>query len=201
MWPFDLREMVLRTVFAPREVARELLAWNPPDAARWIGLLLVAVVSVMLGTLGEGMLTVLSRGQIPFDNMAFTLGPLQVAIPLIIAFQMAFMGRRFGGQGNFRDALLLTVWMQGVLTLLQAVQVVVMIFFPMTAMFALTAVTIALLLYLLTNFTAALHGFENIVATAMGVIVTGFFTVLLCALILTNILVSLGLVPVEALQQ
>lgn len=201
MWPFDLREMVLRTVFAPREVARELLAWNPPDAARWIGLLLVAVVSVMLGTLGEGMMTMLSRGKIPFENMAFTLAPLQVVIPLIIAFQMAFMGRRFGGQGNFRDALLLTVWMQGVLTLLQAVQVVVMIFFPMTALFAITAMTIALLLYLLTNFTAALHGFENIVATAMGVIVTGFFTVLLTALILTNILVSLGLVPVEALQQ
>lgn len=201
MWPFDLREMVLRTVFAPREVARELLAWNPPDAARWIGLLLVAVVSVMLGTLGEGMMTMLSRGKIPFENMAFTLAPLQVVIPLIIAFQMAFMGRRFGGQGTFRDALLLTVWMQGVLTLLQAVQVVVMIFFPMTALFAITAMTIALLLYLLTNFTAALHGFENIVATAMGVIVTGFFTVLLTALILTNILVSLGLVPVEALQQ
>jgi hypothetical protein len=201
MWPFDLREMVLRTVFAPREVARELLAWNPPDAARWIGLLLVAVVSVMLGTLGEGMMTMLSRGKIPFENMAFTLAPLQVVIPLIIAFQMGFMGRRFGGQGTFRDALLLTVWMQGVLTLLQAVQVVVMIFFPMTALFAITAMTIALLLYLLTNFTAALHGFENIVATAMGVIVTGFFTVLLTALILTNILVSLGLVPVEALQQ
>ncbi|MEZ5684864.1 MAG: hypothetical protein R3D78_02785 [Paracoccaceae bacterium] len=96
---------------------------------------------------------------------------------------------------------MLTVWMQGVLTLLQAVQVVVMIFFPMTALFAITAMTIALLLYLLTNFTAALHGFENIVATAMGVVVTGFFTVLLTALILTNILVSLGLVPVEALQQ
>ncbi|MEZ5684863.1 MAG: hypothetical protein R3D78_02780 [Paracoccaceae bacterium] len=95
----DLREMVLRTVFALREVARELLAWNPPDAARWIGLLLVAVVSVMLGTLGEGMMTMLSRGKIPFENMALTLAPLQVVIPLIIAFQMGFMGRRFGGQG------------------------------------------------------------------------------------------------------
>ena len=200
MLPFDLREMVLRTLLAPREVARELIAWNPPNDARWIGLVLVGVVSVILGTIGEGMMTMLSRGKIPFENMAFLLGPLQIAIPLVIAFQMAFMGRRFGGQGTFRDALLLTVWMQGVLTILQAVQVVVMVFFPMTAMFALTAITIGLLIYLLVNFTAALHGFENLAATAMGVLLTGFFTVMLTTLIVTNILVSLGLVPPEMMQ-
>ena len=69
MLPYDLREMVLRTLLAPREVARELIAWNPPNDARWIGLVLVGVVSVILGTIGEGMMTMLSRGKIPVEWM------------------------------------------------------------------------------------------------------------------------------------
>lgn len=199
MLPFDLRRMVFQTVVAPQEVARALITWNPPNEARWIGVALVAVASVILGTIGEGMVTVLSRGAMPFTNMAFTLGPMQFVMPVVIAFLMAFMGRRFGGTGNFRDALLLSAWMQGVMTVIQAIQIVVMIFFPMTALVALSFAIIALLMHLLVNFTAALHGFTNLISVAAGVVFTAILVIFLTALILGAFLSSAGFVPVDAL--
>lgn len=199
MFPFDLREMLWQTLRNPQGVARALIGWNPPDQARWIGLGLVAVASIILGTLGEGMVTVLSRGTVPFTNMAFSLGPVQFVLPVVIAFLMAFMGRRFGGGGPFRDALLLSVWMQGVMTVVQAGQIVVMIFFPMTALVALSVLIIGLLFYLLVNFTAALHGFTNLASVAFGVIVTAVLMIFLTALFLGAFLTSVGLVPVDAI--
>lgn len=185
-----LFDLMKDTVVNPPKGVSRLLALNPPLQARWIGLGIVMALSAVLATLSQMMLAVATDDQI-------TVAPAPVAMVLVQgillvygAWAMAFFGRRFGGTGQFADALLLVVWMEFVLIIGQAVQLVLMVLFPLSAL-VLTIALVGLMFWLLVRFTAALHGFTNLALVAFGVLVVFVGS----ALIFGVVLISIGVMP------
>ena len=189
----DLRQMVLRTFREPRVVARELIALKLPQQARVLALAIVIVVSAALGSMAEILFAFVTDLDMGAPTSPVPMALAQAALILYGATAMTVLGRNFGGRGRFYDALLLLTWMEFVLIVAQVVQVLVMVFFPVTSVLATVAMMV-LLFWLLVQFTAALHGFENIAKVAFGVIVA----FLASAMVAGMLLVYLGLVPVPA---
>lgn len=189
----DLRQMVMRTFREPRVVARELIALNLPQQARVLALAIVIVVSAALGSLAEILFAFVTDLDMGAPTSPVPMALAQAALILYGATAMTVLGRNFGGRGQFRDALLLLIWMEFVLIVAQVVQFLVMVFFPVTSVLATVAMMV-LLFWLLVQFTAALHGFENLAKVAFGVIVA----FLASAMVAGMLLVSLGFVPVPA---
>lgn len=188
----NLLTLARETVLSPRTGVPRLLALNPPMEARWIGAGLVVCVSAVLAYLANILFPV--RVETPWDWL--TSSPLKMMLSqsvgvLFTAGAMAFVGQRFGGRGSFPDALLLTVWMEFITLCVQVLQVVMMLLFPLIAQL-LGLVAFGLVFWMIVRFTAELHGFSNLVAVSVGVVVT----LLVGALIAGIVMSTLGLVPV-----
>lgn len=184
-------DLVMATLRSPREAARRLIALDPPMEARWIGLLLVSVLALMETRLGSLVLPL--DDQPPIFALAAdpVLGvPFQVLSQLVIATAIASIGRIFGGAGSFADALLLIVWLEFMLVLAQAVQLVALVLVPPVGLLV-AFVAIGLLIWLLVQFTAALHGFTNLALVGIGIVVS--FLVIIT--VLSMVLMMLGVAP------
>lgn len=189
--PAMITYLAAETLRNPREAAGRIIALDPPMKARWIGLLLVSVLALIETRLG--MLIVPLNGQPPLFALASDplLGvPFQVFSQLLIAGSIAGIGRIFGGTGRFADALLLTVWLEFMLILAQAVQLAALFLLPPVGLlFGFAA--IGLLIWLLVQFTAALHGFTNLVLVGLGMVLS-FLAIIT---ILSFLLIMFGVTP------
>ncbi len=154
----------------PRGAARRIIALDPPMQARWIGLALMAV--------GSAILTHFSLVLIPEADrdamMQFMVSPvrtalLQAALLLMIVQMVYWMGRARGGVGNFPDALLVMVWLQFLMLVVQTIQLVVMVLLPPLAALVNIA-SFAIFVWLFTNFVAELHGFRSLLAVFGGIV-------------------------------
>ena len=79
----------------------------------------------------------------------------------------------FGGEGRFEDALLLTIWIEVVLLVVQLGQVVLSFVSPQLAGIVGLA-AIVLFLWLTVRFTKTLHGFDSAFKVFLGLIGTAF---------------------------
>lgn len=153
--------LAVLTLQDPRQAARTLLALGIPASARTAGLLLVAVVSAVLASLQIGM------GDQPLDPMTefMTASPFRSAVMqwLFLALSVVLVhrvGRAFGGQGSFPDALLIVVWLQLLMLAVQVLQLVMSFVAPVLAgLFGLVGFVV--FLWLMTTFIAELHGFRS----------------------------------------
>ncbi len=161
----DLTRQSLRD---PQGAARRLIALDPPMEARWLALLLVSVLAVL-----ETRLALLGMSADDYGGVFGIVAnpwlgvPAQALSLLTIAVAIAWMGRLFGGRGTFPDALLLVAWLEFLLTLAQAVQMVVMIALPpLGALVALGVM--GAFLWLMAQFIATLHGFRSLLKVFLG---------------------------------
>lgn len=187
----DVKELLIETFRAPKDLARRLIAMNLPLQARLIALGAVVAASAALGTLAEILFAFITKIDLGAVGSPLPMAVVQGVLILYGAFAMVLVGGWFGGRGRYADALLLMVWIEFVLMVAQIAQVLIMVFFPLTSVVVSLAV-VGLLFWLLVQFTAALHGFTEMVPVAFGVIATFFVS----ALIAGVLLVSLGIVPV-----
>lgn len=187
----DVKELLIETFRAPKDLARRLIAMNLPMQARLIALGAVVAASAALGTLAEILFAFITKIDLGAVGSPLPMAVVQGVLILYGAFAMVLVGGVFGGRGRYADALLLMVWIEFVLMVAQIAQVLIMVFFPLTSVVVSLAV-VGLLFWLLVQFTAALHGFTEMVPVAFGVIATFFVS----ALIAGVLLVSLGIVPV-----
>lgn len=168
----------------PQGAARALIALNLPDTARWTGFALVIVLSALMG-----QLSVLLMGEGGAIGPV-TLGLLHAFVLMSVTVAMYGVGRAMGGGGQFADAVLLVAWLQFIMVLLQVVQIIAMVVLPPL----FTLVTIAALvvfLWMLTNFIAALHGFESL-PKVFGMMIATFFAI---AFVLAFLMALLGIQP------
>jgi hypothetical protein len=94
-----------------------------------------------------------------------------------------------GGTGTFPDALILMVWLQFILLCVQLVQVLAGVMLPVLAdLIGLAG--LGLLLWLLTNFVAELHGFRSLIAVFAGLVAGAFAFTFVAAFLLTLVLGS-----------
>lgn len=152
--------LVVKSLFQPQQVARELVAWNPPLQLRWQATALLAVLSTLLTAA-----TVQLAGPdalVSEDGMGgpFAATAIEFGVNLLAVLLATGVGQLAGGQGRFADALLLMAWVQFMLLLWQIPQSVALLIAP-PLFLPLMSVGVVLMFWLLTHFIAALHGFVS----------------------------------------
>jgi hypothetical protein len=178
----NLSSLVRLSVSDPEKGAAAVIGLDPPIAARWMLLALV----VALGTIMAYMLPLLSGAGETLPT-PITAAVLQGAMNLAAVVLVSGVGRMFGGQGTFEDALLLVGWLQVIMLGLQAMQLVVLVVLPPLASLVMV-VSIALFFWLLSGFICALHGFKS----RLSVLLATLGTLFVAAFIFSFILLMLG---------
>jgi hypothetical protein len=186
------KELLIESFRAPQSAGRRLMALDPPMEARWLGLLLISVIALIV-----------ARGSVPFMGTE-DLGPIfnqarefsrymatkpwiglpvQLVALLAVTFAMFAIGRLFGGKGSFADALLLFVWIELIMVLLQGAQLLAMFTLPPLA--ALIGVaSYGMFLWLMVHFIAALHGFTKPAFVLVGMIASFFALIMIASVLL-----------------
>lgn len=142
--------------------------------ARWALLALAASLSALLA----GTLTLLfpvdPAQMSPSDALTLTLlsrplllAGMQFVGVVIAAGLVAGVGRLFGGNGTFADALLALAWIDLVVTAGEALQVAVVLVLPMLTPL-LSLALFGLMIYLFVRMVGAVHGFRNPLLVALG---------------------------------
>jgi len=174
--------LIRATLTAPRATASRLVAMNPPDDARWLGFVIVVVLSVLVG-----QASILLLGEDGFGGSMIFMAVFQTMILLGLVVAVQGIGRLAGGKGTFPDALLLLAWLQFVMIAVQVAQLLVLLIVP--PLFGLvTLAAFAIFMWLLVNFTMALHGFTSV----LRVVVVTIFAFFALAMILAIVFAILG---------
>jgi hypothetical protein len=177
--------LVRLSITRPREAATRLLNMNIPDDARWLGFVIVVVLSVLIG-----QISVVLMGEGGFEGSMLFMAMFQTSLLLGMVVAVQGIGRALGGKGTFPDTLLLMAWLQFVMLVFQLVQIVALLVIP--AVFGLiTIVALVFFMWMLTNFIMALHGFTSTAKVFVGII----FSFFAMAMVLTILLGMMGLAP------
>ncbi len=192
MTDLTLGNLAVLTIKEPEQGLRALQGLNLPMGARWMALALAVCLSTLLGGIANILVPMpeAASGLVQLLTVPFSLSVMQFAALILSAFLMAHVGRMFGGNGTFADALLVTAWIEMLLVAVQAVQLVLVLVFP-ASVSILSIVAFGLFLYLTVMLTKALHGFNNPFLVILGLIGTMFVV----GLALTILAVSFGLMP------
>lgn len=164
-----LLELVRFTLQRPREGARMVMRADLPNRARWVALALTAVCSALLAHVAFSLMpaqTMTEFGGTP--PAPFTTALVQAGLMVASVQAVYWIGRWFGGQGRFEDALILMVWLQFILLVLQVLQIVVQVILPPLASVVGMA-SVGVFLWLLSHFVAELHGFASARTTFFGI--------------------------------
>lgn len=192
----DLVRRGLASVHTPRSQLRALLDLNLSTTVLWPAMGLVVVLSV----LGLSLASALSPAEMQDDVLAgvfrdrpFVLASLQLGMLSVVAAAIHNIGRNFGGQGRFEDALLAVIWLQWVMICLQMLQIAALLIAP-PLVTPIGLASFAIFVWCLVNFVAELHRFE-----ALGVVFLGVILSAVGLLLAIGVLLSLvGLVVTGA---
>lgn len=156
----------------PRASAADILQLGVPSTALMPALLLVVVISVIFDTL----LSIVMIG--PDQTSApFRLALIYMVIVALFSVVLTGVGRMFGGNGTFPNALMLAIFLQALLVPASAIQLVLAIISPQLA-FLFIFVVAAVFIWLQVNFVAALHGFEKLGRAFMALLIASFIVAL-----------------------
>lgn len=167
-----LRQMVIDSLVRPRAAARSVLASGAAAGDLVQAALAVTCVGMVLGFVAVQ----LSDGSVDAVSAIVLSNPLlgailQFGVMLIVALLTFRIGRMFGGTGGLSGALALIVWLNFIMVLIQAGQLVaLMVLPPLAAIVAIATLFWALWAY--ANFVTELHGFHNPVLVMGGVVLT-----------------------------
>ncbi len=171
---------LLRVTFTrPQDAAAMLLRSNLPDDARWLGFVIVVLLSVILG---YGSLALL-EGEGAFAGSLMGVAIMQTMLLLGMVVAVQGIGRACGGTGTFPDTLLLMAWLQFAMLTFQLGQIAIALVVP--SLFGLIViVSMVAFFWLLVNFISVLHGFSSALKVFVGIIFALFGLSLIMAVIL-----------------
>lgn len=179
------------TLREPKKAARGLIAMNLPMSVRWLALSLVTVLSTLF-LLAEIKLSPFSDDPMMLRMLdsPLMLAAMQFLVLVVSAYLIARIGKFFQGVGNFDDALLLVLWMQAVLCLVQLFQILAMLTFaPLADLVGFVALFATG--WLITNFVAELHGFKSLILVFVGILLGAFATMVALSIVLA-VLIGVG---------
>ena len=188
----DFKGLIGLTFRNPQAAARALIDGNWPVSARWMALIVAVALSVILSWLVALMFTGVgdqAAGAL-MAGSPLAMAGIQIAAITLAAALMAAVGQMFGGHGRFEDALLLAVWIEFLLLIVQAAQVALLLLLP-AAGAVMGGLAIALFLWLMVQFTKELHGFQSSLKVLLGLIGTAFAV----GFVLSFIAAAFGLLP------
>lgn len=180
-----VQSLVGQTLRDPRAAAARLLGMGVPDDARWLGFVIVIILSVIVG---QASIMLMGEGAMGGGLLFMAMFQASILLGMVVAVQG--VGRALGGTGDFPDTLLLVAWLQFVMLVFQLAQIVALVIVP--PFFGLmTLLALGWFMWMLTHFIMALHGFTSVLKVAVG-IVFSFFGVAMALAILLSLL---GLAP------
>ncbi|WP_347139571.1 YIP1 family protein [Paracoccus sp. SSK6] len=189
----DFKTLVGLSFRDPQGTARLLIGQNWPLQARWMALLAAVSISALLASLAAAIFAAPAEDGVQvvmLSQQPMVFAVMQIGAIVLAAGLMSGVGRMFGGTGRFEDALLLTVWIEVLLLLVQAVQLVLSLVLPVVAGLLGVAAT-ALFLWLTVHFTKALHGFQSLLKVTLGLIGTA----IAAGFVLSLLAAALGIMP------
>lgn len=151
---------------------------NPRGAARWIigqnyGLstaaMALALVSILTSLLSAIVMVIAPDQMFNFTPLQLAAG--QMAGLFLASGLIVWVGRIFGGAGQFSDAVALVAWAEAIMFALQLLQFIALFLLP-AATVVLALVGLALLVWLMVQFIAELHGFDNLWLVFFGMLGT-----------------------------
>ena len=185
---FDPIATLRLTLTAPRQGARAVLNLGLTQGERLGLLALVAILNVLaveafVAVAPEPPEAMLAS----FLDRPLAFAGMQIGGILLMTGLVHGVGRLFGGRGQGAGALVVVIWLQVILLLLQLAQVLAMLVLPpLTVLIGLAS--LGALFWLLPNFVAELHGFQSVGLTFVGMIGTVVVVSLLLGLALATIL-------------
>lgn len=188
----DFQGLVKKSLFAPRDAARQLIDMKLARQWLWMALALMTVlnaivysVSLRLSPPQDPAATALVPPLFhsPFLFTIFLFGALAITV-----FTLHWIGQSMGGKAALGDILVLMTWMQVLRLILQVAVTVLMLVSPILAVL-LIFVSSLWGIYILVSFIDTAHQFDNLFKAA-GVII---FAVLAMAAGLTVILSTIGI--------
>ncbi|SMO52931.1 Yip1 family protein [Paracoccus laeviglucosivorans] len=187
----DLGELMVTTLRNPAQGVAVLRGLDLSMAERWMVLGVAVCLSTLLAGIARVMFPPMSQDALTaILSVPMSLAVLQLGAMVISAIAITVIGRAFGGQGAFDDAVLLIGWVELILVGLQAVQLVAMLLFPGTASL-MSIIAFAISVYLTIAMTKALHGFQSTAKVALGFIGSVF----LLGFVLSIIAAAFGILP------
>lgn len=165
-------QLAVETLRSPKSSAERILSFQVDRGQLWLAVALVAVLSVLASNLtllfvpGE---MVTSGGPLPQSPLVLAMviwGLLVVSV-----FCTFYIGRAFDGDGTMEGALLTTIWLQFVLLLLQAFQIVLFLVSPLFAVL-FGYLGAAYVFYIFLNFVQVMHGFKSLGVVFAGTLVS-----------------------------
>ncbi|WP_108816051.1 YIP1 family protein [Loktanella sp. Alg231-35] len=178
-------QAVWTTIMEPSATAEQALTFQVPRNALWSALALTAVLNVLFVV----TLQYISSTPIAMQDQILPATPFgylaMVGIFLVtFVFALSHLGRMLGGGGTLDGTLTIMVWFQAVSLTLEAVQMVLVLISPaIAALFGMLA--LGALIWCFINFIKVLHGFDNLIKTAVVVAMALIATALLSSIFLT----------------
>lgn len=179
-----LIELVRQSIMAPREAARRVIGMG----LRIDVLMMLLALATVANTLIFFMSLAISppmQGMPPMFANPLVYAGVMLTGALAFALALTRVGAILGGTGQITDVLAITVWLQWLRVLAQAVIFAVMIIAPPIALLLTMAVSVVGL-WLFVSFLQAAHGFGNpvraLVTAGLSVLALSFALALLLAL-------------------
>lgn len=191
----NIRSLLGLTLRSPAQAAGQILAADLPIAARWALGALVVTLAAILAAIATSMIPVSGdETQIStyewVTRQPLILAGLQFCGLVLSAALMSGVGRIFGGEGRFEDALILAVWVEAIALMIQALQILLLPIAPdLSIMLSLAAA--GMFFYLTVQFTKVLHGFRS----GWKVFFVMLGTMLAMGFLLSFIAAAFGLMP------
>lgn len=189
MWGGLIADSFLR----PRVAARRVLALGLEMPLLLQAAVLVTALGMVLG-FAAFRVAPEAIDQVSATVLASPLvgAGMQLAVMAVVVVLTMRVGRLFGGTGGLRGALAIVVWLNAIMVLLQAAQLVSLMVFPALAA-AVAIMSIVWVLYAFACFVAELHGFRNAAIVLGGVLATSVILMLGVAMLAA----ILGITPQE----
>lgn len=186
-----LARLMLLTLRNPAEAARLLLALRIGRTHLWPAIALVAILNTLTMALPPGPVLAMPVGEqmVSFSPFAFVL--IVGAALVMMVFGVDLAGRMLGGTGSFEGALLLVVWLEGIVIALALIRMPFEALLPEWAP-ALQWAVLLLELWVLANFINVLHGFGSLGLSALAILVVIIGTILGASTIAALILLLAG---------
>ena len=187
----DLLGLARLTLRNPAQAVRVLQSLDLPMAVRWMGLIVIVSLSSILASLATRIFPVLTESSLNLPDLSpISRAGLQLGGMVLSAWLVAGIGRAFGGRGDFPDALLILVWLECLMLAVQALQIVVMLLFPLFGSMLGIAALLAMV-WLSVQMIKELHGFRNAALVFLGTMGAGLLTLI----VLSVLAGALGLMP------
>lgn len=170
-----LTELIVLSLRDPRKAAEQIMGWHLDRDILWTGLALAAAVNTLIFSISVVLQP--SAAMPILFNSPLAIFLLLTGVLTITVHGLYWTGRTIGGTGSLGDVLSLILFLQVLRIIAQIVIFVVMFAAPSLSLL-LSLVTGILGVWILVNFIAAAHRFDNL-ARAVGTLLISMAVIVL----------------------